>query len=197
MSCVLLISSTPDCYRSNPGSNPGFLLNIVHKVNKPETESGLSLKGVYQEIFKHQFFPWFKPIWDPDKQYFRIRFPFCRDIQSQSCLCETIKKILSKSKIFFWSFLSWSMCLPLKGFLLIVSLKATIDKRRFRFWFCGVQFISGGMLHTVKVISAQGFTLRRWSLRYVAHRGYCLHGVLHTEESTLWSTKLKPNSKIL
>ena len=34
------------------------------------------------------------------------------------------------------------MCSPLKGILLIVPLKATIDSQRFRFWLCGVQFDS-------------------------------------------------------
>ena len=34
------------------------------------------------------------------------------------------------------------MCSPLKGFLLIVPLKATRDSQRFRFWLRGVQFDS-------------------------------------------------------
>ena len=95
------------------------------------------------------------------------------------------------------------MCSPLKGFLLIVSLKATIDKWRFRFWFRGVQFISAvcctpqrssprwvahrgdhlrGMQHTAKIISAVCCTPLRWSPRYVAHRWDHLRGVLHTAE---------------
>ena len=34
------------------------------------------------------------------------------------------------------------MCSPLKGFLLIVPLKATRDSQRFQFWLCSVQFDS-------------------------------------------------------
>ena len=68
-----------------------------------------------------------------------------------------------------------------------------------------------GMLHTAEIISAIWCTLRRSSMRCVAHRWDCLcglhrdhlrgmlHGMLHTAEITLWSNiavKSKPNSKI-
>ena len=50
------------------------------------------------------------------------------------------------------------MCPPLKGFPLIVSLKATKDKWRFRFWL-------RGMLRTVEIVSAVWCSPLRWSPR--------------------------------
>ena len=103
---------------------------------------------------------------------------------------------------------------PLKGFLRIVSLKATTDKWRFRFWFRGVQFISGvwtrnctprisslgcvahrgnhlcGGLHTEEIIFAVGCTPRRSSPRYAAHRRDRwddLHGMLHMHTAKFFS----------
>ena len=63
------------------------------------------------------------------------------------------------------------MCSPLEGFLLIFLLKATRDKRRFRFHLRGVQFVS-----------AVCCTPRRSSQRYDAHREDRFHGVQHTAE---------------
>ena len=84
------------------------------------------------------------------------------------------------------------MCSPLKVFLLIVTLKATTDKWRFRFWLRGVQFVTAKcctplrsslwcvahrgdhlcvMLNTAEIISSVCCTPRRSSLQCVAHRG--------------------------
>ena len=49
---------------------------------------------------------------------------------------------LKGSVFFFKSLLSWKMCSPIKGFLLIVPLKASRDQWNFRFWLLGVQFNS-------------------------------------------------------
>ena len=38
--CVQLIGSTPGCGRSNSGSIPGILPNIVHKVKTPGRSTG-------------------------------------------------------------------------------------------------------------------------------------------------------------
>ena len=85
------------------------------------------------------------------------------------------------------------MCSPLKVFLLIVSLKATLDNWWSRFWFRSVQFFSRvcctrsmrcvahrwddlrGMMHT-----AVWCTPLRWSPRYDAHRWDDLRSMLHT-----------------
>ena len=69
------------------------------------------------------------------------------------------------------------MCSSLKGFLLIVFLKATMDKWRFRFWFRGVQFISGVCC-----------TRRRSSLQWVAQctPGDHLRGSCTPWISSLW-----------
>ena len=63
------------------------------------------------------------------------------------------------------------MCSPLKEFLLIVYAKATIDKGRFWFWLRCVQFICEVCC-----------TPQRSSPRWVAHRRYHLHCILHTAE---------------
>ena len=69
------------------------------------------------------------------------------------------------------------MCSPLKGFLLIVPLKATKDKRRFRFHLRGVPFVS-----------AVWCTPRRSSQRYDAHHGDHLSYVMHTAEVCMVNT---------
>ena len=43
--CVWLIGSTPGCDRSNLGSNPGILPNIVHKVKTRDGERTLLVSG--------------------------------------------------------------------------------------------------------------------------------------------------------
>ena len=83
---------------------------------------------------------------------------------------------------------------PLKGFLLLVSLKATKDKWRIRFWFLALgrnlsprnvahrgDYLCCG-LHTAEIISAVCCTLPRLTPGCVAHRRDCLRGVLHTAE---------------
>ena len=103
------------------------------------------------------------------------------------------------------------MCSPLKGFLLIVSLKAITDKWRIRFCFRCVQLIFAvcctpwrssprcvahcwdclcgvyrdhlqGVMHTEEIISAVCCTLQILSPPYVAHRRDDLCGMLHTAE---------------
>ena len=97
------------------------------------------------------------------------------------------------------------MCSPLKGFLLIVSFKATIDKWRIRFCFRGVQFISAvcctplishrdhlrGMLDTAGIVSVVCGTPLRLSPRYVAHSRDDLCGMMNTKEiiSAVWCTQ--------
>ena len=64
------------------------------------------------------------------------------------------------------------MCSPLKGFLLIVSLKATRDSQRFWFWLNGVQFDS-----------AVCITPHSFTLCWVAHREAWHLGMMHNAES--------------
>ena len=96
---------------------------------------------------------------------------------------------------------------PPKVFLLIVTLKATTDKWRFRFWLPGVQFVTAVcctplrsslrcvahcgdclcvMLNTAEIISSVSCTPRRSSLRCVAHRGDFFE--LGAMDSTVCST---------
>ena len=63
------------------------------------------------------------------------------------------------------------MCSLLKWFLLIVSLKASRDSQRFRFWLRGVHFDSEVWC-----------TPQSLTLQYDAHRGAWLHGGMHTTE---------------
>ena len=92
------------------------------------------------------------------------------------------------------------MCSPLKRFLLIVPLKATIDFQRFWFWLHRVQFDSALSCTLRNLIpwcdvhrtvfekfgsldSAMGCTLRSLTPRRDAHHGAWQLGIMHTEES--------------
>ena len=63
------------------------------------------------------------------------------------------------------------MCSPLKGFRLIVPLKATRDSQRFRLW-----------LHSVQFDSEVWCTLPKLTQWWEAHRGAWLRGGIHTAE---------------
>ena len=92
------------------------------------------------------------------------------------------------------------MCKPLKGFLLIVPLKATRDSQRFWFWLRSVQFDSGcdahcrawlqGMMHTA---SAVWCTPQSLTLRWDEHRRAWLCTMMHTAEffREIWVTWLR------
>ena len=110
------------------------------------------LKGVCHEIFDLYFFD------DSNLSgplinrlvYFRIWFRFRQDIRSQSLKNSTpqcawhrgVKIFGSVNQINFLQIFSFMIYAFIKGFLLIVPLRATRDSQRFRFWLCGVQFDS-------------------------------------------------------
>ena len=54
----------------------------------------------------------------------------------------TIQYEISDSAVCFKYFSQWWMCSPIKGFYLIVTLKAIRDLRNFRFWLRDVRFDS-------------------------------------------------------
>ena len=131
--------------------------------------SPLHLKGVCHKIFDLQYFSWFEPNWAPDKQ--AKLFSNSVSISSRYLItklsprCAEINKFFEQIKFFFFkSFLSWQMCSPLKGFLLIVHLKATKESKIFN------------------SDSAVWCTLLSLTPRYDAHRRAWLHGGMHTAE---------------
>ena len=85
--------------------------------------------------------------------------------------------------LYLKSFLLWCKCSFIKGFLLIVPLKATRGQRNFRFWLHGV-------MHTAELDFAVWFT--PWSLppQWDVHRGAWLRSMMHTMELefTVWCT---------
>ena len=84
------------------------------------------------------------------------------------------------------------MCSPLKVFFLVVPLKATKDKQRFRFYstVCNLSLRRDapwgdclhGVIHTLEIVSAVRCTTWRLSLRRDAPWGDCLREVIHTLE---------------
>ena len=79
------------------------------------------------------------------------------------------------------------MCSPLNGFLLIVSLKTTIDKWRIRFWFCGLQFISAVCCTPRR---SSPWCAQRLSLRCEAHRGDNLRWTQVVRIKKNWRSKI-------
>ena len=83
------------------------------------------------------------------------------------------------------------MCSLLKGFFLMVSLKATRDKLRFQFWLRGMYIVClCGVLQNADIVSAVCCKMLRSSLWCPAHCRDWLRGVLHTAE--IDSTVCKP-----
>ena len=89
------------------------------------------------------------------------------------------------------------MCSSLKGFLLIVPLKATKDEWRFWFWLRG-DWLHGMNFGPLTQVSSVMDTVEffekfgTWVLSrmHIAHRGDWLSGVIHTTESdsSVWCT---------
>ena len=130
-------------------------------------------------------------------KYFRIRSQFCRGIRSWSSKILTLFLILSLLKTHFLhlkSFFPWSMCSPMKGFHLIVSLRYNQRPAKFSIltlqcagWLLGCEAHRGvllsGEMHTAEYDSAARCRPRSLTQRLDAHRGVWLSGETHTTES--------------
>ena len=92
------------------------------------------------------------------------------------------------------SFFPWSMCSPMKGFHLIVSLRYNQRPAKFSIltlqcagWLLGCEAHRGvwlsGEMHTAESDSAARCTPRSLTQRQDAHRGVWLSGEMHTAES--------------
>ena len=60
-----IVGSTPGCGRSNLGSNPGILPNIVHQVQIPGRSTGTWEQNEVEQKYIYKFYP--RVILEPDE----------------------------------------------------------------------------------------------------------------------------------
>ena len=92
----------------------------------------------------------------------------------------TIQYEISDSAVCFKYFSQWWMCSPIKGFYLIVTLKAIRDLRNFRFWLRDVRFdspVHSAHLVTILLKLFIGDSVLANTARCRTPRCLTLHGV--------------------